>query len=224
MRAGAPSGSSRARGIPWVLAVLCMLLPVTAAAQDVQALYLSVVPESGRLDIRIGNLFEDEGLYEALHSGLPLRIRVVADLWKDGTLWDSPKGQGEWRASILFDPLEGRYRVATGEEGSIEIALDSLPEVREALQSRFSLSLRPLERGRYYYRAKIEVETLSLSDLEELQRWLRGDLAPAVAGDEELGSAMGRGVGRAFVRILGLQARRFKVRTPKFDVGQPPAR
>jgi len=214
------SGSSRARGIPWVLAVLCMLLPFTAAAQDTEALYLAVDAASGRLEIRIGNLFADEGLYEALHSGLPLRIRVVADLWKD-EFFDSPKGQGEWRASVLFDPLEGRYRVATGDDGSIEMAVDSLPEVREVLQSRFSMSLRPLEQGRYYYRCKVEVETLSLSDLEELQRWLRGDLAPAVAGDEELGSAMGRGVGRAFVRILGLQARRFKVRTPKFEVGPP---
>ena len=218
MRAARRSGSSRARGIPWVLAVLCVPIPLTAAAQDGAALYLSAHPEDGRLEIHIGNLFADEGLSEALHSGLPLRIRVVADLWKSRTFFDSPKGQGEWRASVLYDPLEGRYRVATGAEGSVEIAVDSLPEVREALQSRFSMSLRPLERGRYYYLGKVEVETLSLSDLEELQRWLRGDLAPAVAGDEEIGSAIGRGVGRVFVRILGLQARTFKVRTPKFDV------
>jgi len=204
--------------------VLCALIyPAAASAQEGEALYLSVAPESGRLDIRIGNLFADEGLAEALHSGLPLRIRLVVDLWKDG-FFDSHKGQGEWRATVLFDPLEGRYRVATGEEGSVEIAVDSLPEVRSALQSRFDMPLRPLEQGRYYYLGKIEVETLSLSDLEELQRWLRGDLAPAVAGDEEMGTAVGRGVGRVFVRILGLQARRFKVRTQKFEISRPPPR
>ncbi len=201
--------------------MLCALSPVAASAQDEEALYLSVAPESGRLDIRIGNLFADEGLTDALHSGLPLRILVVVDLWKDG-FFDRHKGRGEWRATVRFDPLEGRYRVATGEQGSVEIVVDSLPEVRDALQSRFSMPLRPLERGRYYYLGKIEVETLSLSDLEELQRWLRGDLAPAVAGDEEMGSAVGRGLGRVFVRILGLPARRFKVRTPKFEVGPPP--
>jgi hypothetical protein len=200
-----------------VVLVLCLSPPPAVGAQEGEALYLSVAPEDGRLDIRIGNLFEDEGLAEALHSGLPLRIRFVADLWKDG-FFDSHKGQSEWRASVLYDPLEGRYRVATGEEGSVEVAVDSLPEVRAALQSRFSIALRPFESGRYYYLGKVEVETLSLSDLEELQRWLRGDLAPAVAGDEEIGSAMGRGVGRVFVRILGLHARRFRVRTPKFDM------
>lgn len=220
MRGTDRSYALRPRAIPWVLAALCLLLPFPAAAQDSEALYLSVHPEDGRLDIRIGSLFADDRLSEALHSGLPLRIRVVADLWRD-EFFDDHKGQGEWRASVIFDPLEGRYRVATGEDGAVEVAVDSLPEVREALQSRFHMSLRPLEEGRYYYLGKIEVETLSLSDLEELQRWLRGDLAPAVAGDEEIGSAMGRGVGRAFVRILGLHARRFKVRTPKFEVGPP---
>ena len=106
MRAARRSGSSRARGIPWVLAVLCVLIPFTAAAQDGAALYLSVHPEDGRLEIHIGNLFADEGLSETLHSGLPLRIRIVADLWKHRTFFDNHKGQGEWRASVLFDPLE----------------------------------------------------------------------------------------------------------------------
>ena len=224
MRATTRFGPLKTRGMAWVLAVLCLLLPSGVAAQDGDPLYLSVDPETGQLDIRIGNLFADEGLDEALHSGLPLRIRIVADLWKDRTFFDSHKGQGEWRASVLFDPLEGRYRIATGDEGSVETAADSLPEVRQVLQSRFSMSLRPLESGNFYYLGKVEVETLSLSDLEELQRWLRGDLAPAVAGDEEIGSAMGRGVGRAFVRILGLQARRYKVRTAKFSVDRPRVR
>ena len=84
------------------------------------------------------------------------------------------------------------------------------------------MTVEPTRPGRYYYLGKVEVETLSLSDLEELQRWLRGDLAPAVAGDEEIGSAVGRGVGRVFVRILGLHARRFKVRTPKFEIRRRP--
>jgi hypothetical protein len=188
-----------------------------------EPLYLSVDPESGAPDIRFGSVFDDPGLTEALHSGLPLRIRVIVELWKDG-FFDSQKGRAEWRASILYDPLEGRYRVATGEDGSVELALDSLSQARQALQRRFSTALRPLEEGRYYYLGRADVETLSLSDLEELQRWLRGDLAPAVAGDEEVGGAVGRGVGRLFVRILGLPARRFKLRTPKFEFSDPAPR
>ena len=97
--------------------------------------------------------------------------------------------------------------------------LDSLPMVRAALRNAFSLPLRPPEPGRFYYLGQVEVETLSLSDLEELQRWLRGDLAPAVAGEERVENAVGRGVQRAIVRMLGLPARRFRVRSPPFEVG-----
>ena len=96
------------------------------------------------------------------------------------------------------------------------MSADTLPEVHDALRSGFHLPLRPREQGRYYYLGRVEVETLSLSDLEELQRWLRGDLAPAVVGDEAVQTAVGRGVRRALIRILGLPARRFRVRTPAF--------
>lgn len=175
-------------------------------------------PDNGELRILIGDLFAEGGLTRALHSGLPLRIRVVAELWKDG-FFDSQKGRGEWRASVVYDPMERQYRVATGARGSQETAVDSLSGVRRALQERFSLPMRPTEEGKYYYLGHVEVETLSLSDLEELQRWLRGDLAPAVTGEEEVGSAVGRGVRRVLVRMLGLPARRFDVRSPSFEVG-----
>ncbi len=205
---------------PRALAVSLVLLLCSApvAAQSPEPLYLSVTAETGELQIVIGDLFDEPGLTSALHSGLPLRIRIVAGLWKDG-FFDSEKGRGEWRASVLFDPLEQRYRLATGTADALELALDSLPAVRRALREAFSLPLRPPEPGRYYYLGQVEVETLSLSDLEELQRWLRGDLAPAVAGQERMENAVGRGVRRALVRMLGLPARRFRVRSPTFEVG-----
>jgi hypothetical protein len=221
-------GRSRQRRpayLPWApparaLAALFVLLGSAAslAAQRSEPLYLSVTPETGELQIVIGDLFDEPGLTRALHSGLPLRIRIVAGLWKDG-FFDSEKGRGEWRASVLFDPLEQRYRLATVSENAVELALDSLSAVRTALREAFSLPLRPPEPGRYYYLGQVEVETLSLSDLEELQRWLRGNLAPAVAGEERMENAVGRGVRRALVRMLGLPARRFRVRSPTFEVG-----
>jgi hypothetical protein len=193
------------------------LWPAPLAAQDDAPLTFSASSEGGRLQIHIGGLFEEPSLGRALHSGLPLRIRIVAELWKDG-FFDSQKGRSEWRASVLYDPLEQKYRVATA-SGTAELSLDSIAAVREALESSFSLPLEPREEGRYYYLGEVQVETLSLTDLEELQRWLNGDLAPAVKGDQPMETAMGRGVRRVIVRMLGLPARRFKVRTESFDVG-----
>lgn len=193
-----------------------MASPGEAAAQDGPPVVLSADPEDGSLDMAIGDLFEDVGLVRALHAGLPLRMLLKAELWKDG-FFDSQRGSGEWRASVLFDPLEQRYRVATGVAGSAELTADSLPAVVEALQAAFVLPLRPMEEGRYYYLGQMEMETLSLTDLDELQRWLRGDLASAVRGERSTGSAVGRGVHRMVVRMLGIPTRRYRLRTETFS-------
>ncbi len=165
--------------------------------------------------MRIGSLLDDEGLVRALHSGLPLRLHVKVELWKDG-FFDSQRGKAEWRASVLFDPLGRRYRISIGGESATEIAADTLPEAARAIQDGFDLALRPFEAGRYYYLGQVEVETLSLSDLDELQRWLHGDLATAAAGEEQVGTAVGRGLHRVLVRMLGIPTRRYRVRTEPF--------
>ena len=200
-----------------------MALPLGAQEESRAPLYLAARPDDGALEIRIGDLFQDPGLVQALHSGLPVRIQIVVGLWKDG-FFDSEKGRAEWRASVLFDPLEQRYHVATRGEGTTELAVDSLGGVSEALQAGFDLPLRPRELGKFYYLGQVQVETLSLSDLEELQHWLRGDLATAVRGEEEVGTAVGRGVHRMVVRMLGIPRKRFKVRTESFRVESLPPR
>jgi len=209
---------SPARGcLAWGLGVLVALVAAApVAAQDSHPLYLTANPENGSLEMRLGNLLQDEGLVAALHSGLPLRLQVKAELWKDG-FFDSQRGRGEWRSSVLYDPLERRYRVAFGGQGAAEVAADSLPEVAHVLQVAFTIPLRPFEPGRYYYLGQVMVETLSLSDLDELQRWLQGDLAtPAEREEERVGTALGRGVHRVMVRMLGIPTRRWRVRTERF--------
>lgn len=115
---------------------------------------------------------------------------------------------------MLYDPVTLRYEVQVG-EGRTE-TFRTLDEARNHLQSAFGLDLRPARPGRYYYLATVEMATLSLSDLEELRRWLSGDLAPAVGGDADVDGAVARGVRRLFVRALGLPTRRIRLRTEAF--------
>lgn len=178
---------------------------------------LAVDAGTGVLRVSLGPVLEDGGLRRALHSGLPLRIRVQVELWKD-RFFDSQRGRADWRATVVYDPLDRTYRVETSSDRSLRV-VSSLEEAGEALSLSFDVPLRPREEGSYYYLGQLEVETLSLSDLEELQRWLRGDLAPAVAGDDEVENAVERGMRRLVVRVLGLPARRYRVRTPTFEIG-----
>ena len=164
----------------------------------------------------IVEIFSDESLVEAVLSGLPLRIWVRVQLWKDG-FFDNQKDQYEWRASVLFDPLTRRYRVQSSERTGAEVIVNTLEEARSALQLSMNIPIRPREPGRYYYIAAVEMETLSLSDLEELQRWLQGELAPVVSGEGDVESALATGFRRVLVRMLGLPAKRFQVQSRRFE-------
>jgi hypothetical protein len=202
-------------------ALLLLLLHAgPVAAQEVETLALEVSPGSGELALHLGDLLGDEALVDALHSGLPVRIRVVAELWRD-RLFDSEEARAEWRAMLVYEPLERTYRVQTSAPDGHERILTSLADAGSVLRRRATVPLKPTRSGRYYYIANLEAETLSLSDLEELARWLRGDLAAAVAGEERMEGAVGRGVNRLLVRVLGMPAKRVRVRTPTFEVGEP---
>ena len=202
---------------------LVLLAATSLTAQDGSPpLTLEVTAGTGQLTVQLGDLLRDPGLGQAVLSGVPLRIHVVAELWQD-RLFDSERGRAEWRATIIHEPLAHAFLVeASTQEGARVVP--TLEDASTVLQSILEIPLEPpSERGRYYYLANVEIETLSLSDLEELQRWLRGDLAPVVTEGEDVEGAMARGVRRLVVRVLGLPARRFRVRTPTFDVGPPPS-
>lgn len=203
------------RLLPVALAVLVAVgaHPGAAAAQDDEETWISVAPRTGAVVVELGALLEDRALANAIHEGLPLRISVDAELWAD-RFFDSEEGRESWKASVLYDPVTLRYEVQVGDD-ELE-RFRTLDAARERLQAAFHLDLRPSRPGRYYYLASVEMATLSLSDLEELRRWLSGDLAPAVGGDAGVDGAMARGVRRLFVRALGLPTRRVRLRTEAF--------
>jgi hypothetical protein len=179
----------------------------------------AVTPGTGELTVRLGDALGGS-VATALHSGLPVRLRVLGELWRD-RLFDSEEARAEWRATVIYEPLERTYHVVVSGADSLRV-LSTLRDVNTNLAHSLRLPLRPMRRGKFYYIAQVELETLSLSDLEELRRWLRGDLAPAVAGDEDVHGALAKGMNRLLVRVLGVPARRVRLRTPAFE-WEPPA-
>ncbi len=161
----------------------------------------------------LGPVLSSAGVRRSLEAGLPVRVSVTTELWRVGFL-DAQVARHEWRASVLHDPLARVYRVETGE--GEEFTASSLEMAELILAERLRAPLRPTREGRYYYLGRLEVETLSLSDLDELRRWLRGDLAAAVEGEGRLGGALGRGVQRILIRLLRLPAESFQARSVVF--------
>lgn len=171
-------------------------------------------PETGALEIDLSVFLDDGGLRSALHSGLPLRIQVRVELWRDG-FFDQQEAGEVWRASVVHDAVTRSYLVRVG-SGEPE-AVASLELAGLVLDAAFDPPVTPSRTARYYYVAEVELETLSLSDLKELSRWLKGDVTAAVRGEEGPQSALSRGLRRVVVRTLGLPARRERLRTRSFS-------
>lgn len=209
----------------WVRCVVVLFLawgavtvvPRPAYGQDDEP-SARVDPATGGLALELATVLEDGGLRRALHSGLPIRIEVSVELWRDG-FFDQQEAGGTWRASVLHDAVTQTYEFQIEDEEPV--SLPDLARVAQELQAGFESEVRPRREGRYYYLAEVELQTLSLSDLEELGRWLQGDLGPLVEGEESAETAVARGLRRVMVRALRLPARRERLRTPSFDWPPP---
>ena len=197
-----------------LLLVFLLAAPSGVRGQENGASAMVVDSATGGIELQVSAFLDDRGLQSALHSGLPIRIEVRVELWKDG-FFDSQEAGGTWRASVVHDAISRSYQVTVA--GEEPLSLESMDEVGWALDQAFDGGVTPTREGRYYYLAQVDLETLSLSDLEELGRWLQGDLGPAVSGDRAPETAVARGLRRIMVRALGLPTRRERLRTPTFQ-------
>lgn len=204
-------------------AVLAVALAFVAAGSPArvvaQAPPLSVQPDAAAgnralLDLR--DVLTGGALRDAVRSGIPLRLRATVELWHDRRFFDELTGSQSWSTVLFFEPLEETF--ALREPGAGPIRRFPTYEAAAAyVQHVYALALHPARPGGYYYTARVDIETLSLTDLQELEHWLRGELSPAVGGKSSVSSALTDGVRRLFVRVLGMPSRRFEARSPRFS-------
>lgn len=197
---------------------LLALLAAFLAASSLQAQSVVVSHDATNQQrgvLRVIDALADDELEDAVRSGLPLRVRFRVELWKDGAI-DDLLGAEQWTTVLTFDPLSEQYVVRTRAATPNARSFADYRTARTAIEGAYLVSLRPTGRGRYYYTAAVDIETLSLSDLDELERWLKGELQPAVSGDRSLPSALGQGARRLFMRVLSLPERRFEGRSDRF--------
>jgi hypothetical protein len=169
--------------------------------------------------VRPVGLLSDSALIRPLLSGLPLRFHFQLELWHDQFLADGLVARGAWSLILYQEPLSGEFNLTRSWDPDRGEWFATLQAATQALERVY---LSPIEgpesnTGRYYYEARLEVEILSLGDLDELEHWLRGEVT-----DEEgdvggsVARAVGRGLKRLFIRLIGLSARKYKARTELF--------
>jgi len=170
--------------------------------------------------VRSENLLGGESRWlDALRSGLPVRLHYRVEVWRSREGWfDTFSRQVEWDVVVRHEPLLDQYTLLTlvGARRQ-ERRYATLDALGAALAFAYQINVRPDESGGYYYAASLQVSTLSDSDLDELERFLAGDLGDGGKG-EGVGNAVGRGATRFLLRLAGLPSLRLEARSPRFVV------
>ena len=164
-------------------------------------------------------LLTDASMRDLLANGFPARLHYRLERWAGGRWFDDLKAASEWDVILKYEVLGKKYqavRVVNKKATSLG-EYTTLEDASSAVEAPYKTTIALPKKGqRGYYNLLLDVETLSLSDLDEVERWLRGELKPAVSGKKNPGTALGRGVRTLVVRLLGGEKRHYEARTGTF--------
>jgi hypothetical protein len=199
--------------------LLLSIALLTGSAEEVRAqrrVSLDVIPPAGSggaPTVTTTNLFADPDMRDLLRSGFPASLRFRLELWRAGGLFNNLESQQEWELIVQYDPSAQRYRVVRRQHGRVEDlgSFATLSTAQAMLERPLRAGLLPEREGtRYYYTLVLDIEALSVSDMAQLERWLRGVRGGTAA------SALGNGVRTLMLRMLGGEKQHYNGRSPTF--------
>jgi hypothetical protein len=213
-----------------LLLLLLVATPATAQRSEDVRLEVTLAPDSAARSsgpiptqapiLRVRNLLADERWTPLLQSGFPLRLHFRVELWRERDVWfDDFRRQVEWDVIVRREPLLDQYTVATLTPATTnERRYASLEALGRALGYAYRIAIAPTDRGTFYYAGSVAIATLADSDLDELERFLEGDLSSAARGGERFGDVVGRGARRILLRLAGVPSMRLEARSVRFKV------
>jgi hypothetical protein len=192
-----------------------LLLGGSSAAVAQRRVQLDVtVPSAGSTGlVATTGLFGDPEMRELVRAGFPISLKFRLELWRPGGLFNDIEGRHEWEMIVAYDPSRQRYGVVRRQGGRIEDlgSFATLSTAQSVLERPLRITLYPQRPGRrYYYNYALDIAALSVSDMDQLERWLRGVRGTTAA------SAVGSGVRTLMLRMMGGENRHYERRSATF--------
>lgn len=198
-----------------LLGVALLGAPITPLHAQ-RRVVLEVTPPiamAGMPTVTTTNLFGDADMRDLVRSGFPASLRFRLELWRVGGLFNDLEGQRDWELIVQYDPSAQRYRVVQRQGNRLDdLGSFATLSTAQAVLERPTRILLPPERegSRYYYNLTLTIEALSVSDMDQLERWLRGVRGGTAA------SALGSGMRTLMLRMLGGEKRVYDKRSSTF--------
>jgi hypothetical protein len=201
-------------------AVLAFALPASAQKPQVSIVLPDALSRATEGPSIISErLVSDGAMLGLLRNGFPARLHYRVERWKTGGWFDDIAAESEWDVVVRYDALEKVFQVyrAVKRRTVFLGSFETIAQAEAVLDAPFVAPISPPRKGqRTYYSLTLDIETLSLTELDEVERWLRGELKPAVRGQKNPGTAVGRGLRIVMVRLLGGEKRRYEARSGTF--------
>ncbi len=201
---------------------LFVVAALRAEAQKPQLML--VIPGQSELaaerpSVRSASLITDGAMLDLIRNGFPAHLHYKLERWSTGGFFNDVTAEAEWDAVVRYDALSKVFQVfrVVGKKTTALGNFTDISGAESAIDAPFPAPISLPKRGKKaYYNLILDVETLSLTELDEVERWLRGELKPAVRGQKNPGTAVGRGVRTVMVRLLGGEKRRYETRSGTF--------
>jgi len=164
-------------------------------------------------------LLGDAKTRELLLNGFATSMQFRLELWRVGGLFDNLDSVVTWEVLARYDAYSRTYQLVRRGSRATEVpaGYPTIEAAEAALEAPMPWVLPPQRPGAsYYYNVVVDIKTLDVTDLDELLRWLRGDLQPAVRGRRAPVSALRRGIGTLLSRLLGGENRHYEARSVTF--------
>ena len=200
--------------------VACTLVMMSGGAASVTAqsrtptLSVSVPEAAGQgAVVNATNVFAQTEIRDLVRAAFPALLRYRVELWRTGGLFDDLEGQNEWEVIIQYDPSAQRYGVIRRAGTRVEEvgSFVTLATAQTVIERPVRTLLTADRAGaRYYYSFTLEIEALSVTDMDQLSRWLRG------VRNENPASAVGSGLRTLMLRMLGSEKRRYTTKSASF--------
>lgn len=167
------------------------------------------------------NMLSSPRARDPLAAGFPARFHFLVTLWSEGGLVNKIERRAEYDVYVSYSAMEKKYSVSQNVNDH-PLALGKFDRVEDAERAvarptRVPITAFPSSR-RLYYRVTLDVQILGASDLDEVNRWLKGELEPAIHGERNPGTALTRSIRMLASRLLGGDYAELEATTPPFKV------
>ena len=187
--------------------------------------YVKYESDSLRARVDIVDTLSSE-IIKHIQKGVPISFVYNIELWQKRTGWfDKQVEKQKIRLRIRYDTWQKKYTVIKEAPGiTVEHTLRTMRETLELVMTtdRISFDIQD-KQGSYYIVCQLKIATMSLSNLKEVESWLKGGLSkPKTPDIESAPDKIGEFIFNTALKLTGLKDISREIRTDIFQLDQLP--